>query len=246
MSMTRKPAQPVNRDLADGIVQLGRLAGSVAALRRITELAVATIQGCAGATATAWRAGEVYERAATHPDLSVLLDGQLAREDGPVLEALRTGKTIECPDTLGEQRWPAFAADALVLGVRCSITFVHRLDGVTITLTLIGARPRALQQAADPATALLAAVGGAALANAYRHESDRSRASELKEAIDSGAVIEQAKGLVMRSARCDGAQALVLLEDCARRKGASMAEIAQWVLADQKRAKSLRSPSARS
>jgi hypothetical protein len=66
------------------------------------------------------------------------------------------------PDTLDEDRWPAYAAAALARGVRCSLTLMYRSGPVTVTLSLFGARAGQLCPQDQPLTRLAAVFGGAA------------------------------------------------------------------------------------
>jgi hypothetical protein len=75
---------------------------------------------------------------------------------GAAPEALRS------PDTLDEDRWPAYTAAALARGVRCCGTLVHRSGPVMVTLTLFGARPGQPCPQDQPLGRLAAVFGGAA------------------------------------------------------------------------------------
>jgi hypothetical protein len=133
----------------------------VRSLHRLSELSVRQVAGCSGATAALWRDGEPVEMAATHPDLSALFDLCQEASTGPWAEALATGDTVYCADTLEDDRWPGYTREALQRGVRCSVTLVHIFGPMTVTLTLFGARPRALDPAKVGVAELLIAFGGA-------------------------------------------------------------------------------------
>ena len=51
-----------------------------------------------------WREGEPAAVAASHPSLPELIDVQVRRGRGPVLDALSTSEPAGCPDTLDEAR----------------------------------------------------------------------------------------------------------------------------------------------
>ncbi len=73
--------------------------------------------------------------------------------------AVTGGVPVWSPDTLDEDRWPAYAAAALARGVRCSLTLVHRSGPVTVTLSLFGTQP-GQPSPQDQLLARLAAVFG--------------------------------------------------------------------------------------
>jgi hypothetical protein len=222
---------------ARGAAELASLSGLSPAksLHRLVELAALTLPGCSGATSTAWRDGELLLTAASHPDLAALLDAQLERGDGPVLDAVRTGRATGWPDTLAAREWPDDAADALRAGIRCSQTLMHSLGQLAVTLTLYGARPGALSPAVDRAASLLAGVGTALLANAVHYNDARDEARSLQEAIGTQSVINQAKGILMHILACDEPDAEAQLRDMAARRNITMTEMARQFIAGQLR-----------
>jgi hypothetical protein len=233
-------------DLAQAVGELPRLAVSAphTCLRRLIEIAAQAVPGCVGATSELWHHGELAFSTATHPDLAALLDGQLARGSGPVLDAVRTGTPTGCIDTLTElgarasrQRWPEYAADALGIGVRCSATLVHRCGQLTVSLTLYGTKPRTLDPATVALASLLAAIGAISLANASRHESWRRMASQLEEIICARAVVDQAKGLLMNAHGWNARDALAQLRTLSQTRHVDVTEAAQWLIDEHSRLK---------
>ena len=233
-------------DLARAVRELAGLTVSAPhkCLRRLVEVVAHTVPGCAGATSTLWQHGELVFSTATHPDLAALLDRQLARGSGPVLDAVRTGAPADCGDTLAEleardgpPRWPEYAADAISVGIRCSATLVHKSGGLLMTLTLDGTKPRALGSAAASLASLLAAVGGISLDNAAQYENSRRLASQLEEDASARAVVEQAKGLLMNAQRCDADEALARLRQLSQGRHVEVAEAARWLIEEHARVK---------
>jgi len=203
----------------------------VRSLHRLSELAVRQVAGCSGATAALWRDGEPVELAATHPDLSALFD--LCREagTGPWPEALATSDTVYCADTLEDDRWPDYAREALQRGVRCSVTLVHIFGPMTVTLTLFGARPRALDPGKVGVAELLIAFGGATLGNASMYGETQRTAHHLRESAESRMVVDQAKGILMHALGCDAEEALKRLRQESQRRHVKVTEVATEVVA---------------
>jgi hypothetical protein len=233
-------------DLAQAVGELPRLAASAphTCLRRLAEIAARAVPGCVGATSELWHYGELAVSAATHPDLAALLDGQLARGSGPVLDAVRAGTPTGCIDTLtglgaraSRERWPEYAADALGIGVRCSATLVHGSGQLTVSLTLYGTRPRTLDPATVALASLLAAIGAISLANASRYESWRRMASQLEEMISARAVVDQAKGLLMNTHGWNAREALGQLRTLSQARHVDLTETAQWLIDEHSRLK---------
>lgn len=119
-------------------------------LGQLVRLAAIQVTGCSGASATLWQDGEPAFFAASHPDLAELATIERSSGGGPVTEARATGKPVCTPDTLDDDRWPAYSAAALARGVRSSITLVHQSGPVVVTLSLFGARPGRPGRAGPP------------------------------------------------------------------------------------------------
>jgi hypothetical protein len=140
-------SQPVR-----GASQPASAAGTPAdeALGQLVRLAASQVTGCSGASATLWQDGEPAVFAASHPDLAELAMIERSSGGGPVTEARATGKPVCTPDTLDDDRWPAYSAAALARGVRSSITLVHQDGPMMVTLSLFGARPGRPGRAGPP------------------------------------------------------------------------------------------------
>jgi hypothetical protein len=206
--------------------------GEARSLNKLAELAAWELPACAGAHAAVWRDGELIGSAATHPDLAELADRQLATGQGPLIAAADAGLTVSCPDTLDDSRWPEYAEAALRRGVRCSVHLVRELPGgAALVLSLFGVRPGALDAQSDPAADMLAAFGGAVLANATAYHQAQQTASQLKDAVATRSVVDQAKGILMHALGCDAAEALQRLRTESQRRHVKVTEVAAEVVA---------------
>jgi ANTAR domain len=205
--------------------------GEARSLNKLAELAAWQVPACAGAHAAVWRDGDVIGTAATHPDLAELAELQLRTGQGPLIAAADTGLTVSCPDTLDEGRWPDYAEAALRRGVRCSVHLVRGLPGGALVLSLFAVRPGALDAQSNPVADLLAAFGGAMLANATAYDQAQRTASQLKDAVVARSVVDQAKGVLMHALGCDAADALSRLRAESQRRHIKVTEVAAEVVA---------------
>ena len=202
----------------------------VRSLHRLSELSVRQVAGCSGATAALWRDGEPVELAATHPDLSALFDLCQEARTGPWTEALATGDTVYCADTLEDDRWPGYTSAALQRGVRCSVTLVHLFGPMTVTLTLFGARPRALDPAKVGVAELLIAFGGATLGNASMYGETQRTAHHLRESAESRMVVDQAKGILMHAMGCTAAEAFDRMRQISQTRHVKVTDVAATII----------------
>jgi hypothetical protein len=205
----------------------------VRSLHRLSELSVRQVPACSGATAVLWRDGEpaeVVEVAATHPDLAELFDVCQAAGTGPWAEALATGGTVYCADTLDDGRWPGYTSEALNRGVRCSVTLVHRFGPMNVTLTLFGARPRALDPAKVGVAELLIAFGGATMGNASIYGETQRTAHHLRESAESRMVVDQAKGILMHALSCTAAEAFDRMRQISQTRHVKVTDVAATII----------------
>lgn len=123
---------------------------------------------------------------------------QYAAGEGPCLEAARTGQAVRVSvDELGD-RWPRFARSARIAGVAsylsCPLVIDERLAG---SLNLYSEHGHGFRQLDEAVLRLYVTAASAAIANARRYAEARRLAGQLRQALDSRAVIDQAMGMLM-------------------------------------------------
>jgi ANTAR domain len=221
-----------NPDLARETAGLLTIAGKSPgrSLNELVGLAARQVAHCSGAIAGLWREGELLDAAASHPDISGLIDVQLRSLRGPVVEALITGEPAYCPDTLAETRWPEYAHTALCCGVRSAVTLVHQSGPGSVTLGIVSARPRTLDPARLPLAELLVAAGGAVLGNLSQYVEARRTALQLRDAARSRALVDQAKGILMHALGCTADEALTRMRRISQSRSMKVTEVAQRVI----------------
>jgi ANTAR domain len=232
-------------DLADRAAALLSLAVTTEerTLSQLTALAATDVPGCAASHVCVWRDGDVVSESASHPEASRLAGVQIRAERGPLLDALQDGGSVACPDTLAEERWPEFTAAALRIGIRSSVTLAYRdmpaaehrppdprartgrrPDGVT--LSLVGLRPHAM----DPRELQLAELLVAYVGAVSEFGDSRRVAVQLRDAANSRAIVDQAKGILMHALRCTADEALERMREVSQRSNLRATEVAQRVI----------------
>ncbi|GAA1634993.1 GAF and ANTAR domain-containing protein [Actinoplanes couchii] len=175
-------------------------------LHRVADLAVRTLPGAVQASITLSRDQGAHTGAA-----ALLLDRwQYDRDTGPSLEAARTGSTVEVPDAAADGRWDDWGAEAARAGMSGALA-VHLpiRDGVNGALTVYGS---GLSGAGMPELARsFARYAAVALANAHLYDTTAGLARQMQAAMESRAVIEQAKGIIMGERRCSPDEAFAIL-----------------------------------
>jgi hypothetical protein len=222
----------VSSDLAVGAASLLATAASSepSSLRRLAGLAVQQVNGCSAATVALWRDGEPAVVTSSHPELGGLIWVQLHAGGGPILDALASGDPVSCDDTLANERWPEYAAAALSLGVRSSITLPYRGARDSFTLSLFAARPGVMDPAQIPLAELLVAFGGAALAAVSDYDEAQRTAVQLRDAADSRSLVDQAKGILMHALGCSADEALDRMRQVSQRNNMRTTEVAATII----------------
>jgi len=225
------PMLPDRTTLADRTAALLSLAAATQerSLSQLTALAASQVPGCAAANVTVWHDGELVSQASSHPEPSRLVSVQVDSGRGPLIDAITTGSPADCADTLTETRWPEFAAAAARIGVRSTVT-LSRAGQVVIALSLHGLRPHAVQAGQLQLAELLVAYGGALVGVVSDYDEARRVAAQLRDAADSRAVVDQAKGILMHALGCSADDALDRMREVSQRSNLRATEVARRVI----------------
>ncbi len=216
------------RDAAD-LLSVGN-SGQMRSLNRLAELAVREVAGCCGATAILWRDRELVGLTSTHPDLAELAEFQLKAGHGPAIEALRDRQPVTIRDTLRDTRWPDHMGEALCRGVRSIAVLVHEFPPLTVILVVVSVRPNAIDGEQVPFAGTLAAFGGAVLANASAYGDAQREAVQLRNAVESRAVVDQAKGILMHALGCSAADALGRMRRVSQTQHVKVTDVAKQIV----------------
>ncbi len=154
---------------------------------------------------------------------------ELQAQEGPCLDAFRTGEPIG-PDSLqaGTGPWPRFAAAALDAGFVSALALPLRLRELTLgALNLLRATRDPMAEA-DVVVARGFADLAALSITQHRTSAEAQRLNEqLSAALTSRVVIEQAKGVISERAGVDLAEAFSRLRAYARNGNHRLTDVAQ-------------------
>ncbi len=202
-------------------------------LGEITRLADEHVPGAESTSITLVR-GDTAVTAAYHGDMSLAADEmQYERGYGPCLDASRAGVVLRVDDMTSEQRWPDYTARVVEVGVRSSLSTPLPYQGTSIgALNMYSTRHAAFaSDASAEAAHEVAEAVATAVANADAHAQLTEHARNMQRAMESRAVIEQAKGVLMAQRRVDAEAAFDLLRDASQRYNRKLRDIAAGVVA---------------
>lgn len=201
-------------------------------LQRVADLAARVIEDCdaAGVTLLADRG---YLTAAHTADRTLLVDqGQYERNEGPCLQAIAERRVLRFDVEEAAERWPEFVRDARANGVRSFLAAPLMVHGVAIgALNLYSAKPSGFSALDDVLIALFTGQASVAVANAKVYSDAVRLTDQLREAIASRAVIDQAKGVLMARHGFDADRAFNQLRDESQRRNVKLRSIAQEIVA---------------
>jgi GAF domain-containing protein len=160
---------------------------------------------------------------------------QVQSHEGPCLEAFRTGRpvvNIDLPTASG--RWPLFAPRAVSAGFQSVHAFPLRVRKEMIgALNVFGATVGAGFDDADmPIVQALADVAAIALLHQRALQRAQTLTDQLKRALESRIIIEQAKGVIIRAFDVGPDEAFRLIRSYSRRRNIRIADLTAAIVSD--------------
>lgn len=199
-----------------------------ATLAHVVDLACQTIAGGdMGGVTLLEREGPTTVGASNEEALRVDAVQYNARSGGPCLDAYRRQVVNRIDSTSTDRRWPEFAAAATAAGVlsTLSLPLVVHGDGIG-ALNLYCRRTDGFTSADEVTGAMYATHASVALANARMYWRTQALASQLKEALSTRGVIEQAKGILVAEQGCSDDEAFGLLVAASQRTHTKLHDVA--------------------
>ena len=164
--------------------------------------------------------------------LEQLEELQIRYDDGPCLQAYRTGEPVLVADL--EQaldHFPRFGPDALTAGMRAVHSFPVGVRGLTVgALNLYQTEPQAIPPDNIEAALMLAQMAAVYLMHAQDVDHLRRRLREADEGVDSRVSVEQAKGFVAARRNVSTDEAFHMLRRYARRQRLPVYQVARQVV----------------
>jgi GAF domain-containing protein len=158
---------------------------------------------------------------------------ELQAQEGPCLDAFRTGERVEHQDLEAESgRWPSFSAAALREGFQSVSALPLRFRDVTLGALNLFSVTQVRMSEADVTVAR--AFTGLATLSIVQHRAsiEAQRVNEqLSAALTSRVVIEQAEGVLAGRAGVDSAEAFSRLRAYARDNKLRLTDVAQATIA---------------
>lgn len=170
--------------------------------------------------------------AALNERATLLESIQEADQAGPCVEAWRTGEAFTIADLRQEpHRWDRYERAAREAGVVAIAGIPMRCDGLHIgALDLYSTTPREWSDDDLESARILANMASSYIIHASEADQQRRLNEQLREALDSRIVIEQAKGILAAERQISVDAAFAILRRHARSHSVSLRSVAEAVV----------------
>ena len=229
--------RPGASEMTAALERLGRLSlrelSMEDLLQNIAELSGSVMPGRPEASVTLL----VEDRArtvASSGKLATRLDErQYDQDDGPCLHAARSGELTEIVDARAETRWPDYARRAADEGCLSSLSLplvIDQDEQVTGALNVYAREPAVFDDASRIAGLSFASYAAVAAGNLHAFRSARDIADNLRVALESRAIIDQAKGILMERHKLTADQAFQLLAEASMASNVKVRQVAEQLV----------------
>lgn len=152
--------------------------------------------------------------------------------EGPSLEAIRTGEPVEVSEPASLVKWPAWRHRAVALRLHKAISLPLSAGGQSLgALNMYSTSRMPFTSVEREAAQRFAAQATGALMVAVRLAEFAELTAHLQNALDTRAVIDQAKGIVMAENRCTAEEALTILQRVSQNRNTMIRHLAAQIVA---------------
>jgi GAF domain-containing protein len=233
------PAQdvPAPGDAPSAFEQLGRITLADRPMESVLQLVCQLVTEVTPGDVAA----SVGVRAGGRPETPVFV-GQLAVEldewqyqqgDGPCLAAVTDHVLVVVDDTRMDLRWPGYLAEAARRGCLSSLSVPLPLplgDRLRGALNIYAREVAAFGAAERQRGCRFAGYAAVAVANMQAYQAAVRRAQHLQTALESRAVIDQAKGILMERYKLSADRAFQMMATLSMESNVKVREIAERVV----------------
>jgi transcriptional regulator with GAF, ATPase, and Fis domain len=172
--------------------------------------------------------GELEVVASTSESSRLVEAMQLSAQNGPCIESYLTGRVVNVPDiAMSPERWERFRASALEQGFHSAYAIPMRLRETTIgTVNLLRNEPGELGASDIVAAQAFADVATIGILHQRSNRENEVVAQQLRSALNSRIIIEQAKGVVAHTHGVLIDEAFDLIRGYARSNRLGLSEVA--------------------
>lgn len=202
-------------------------------LGQVCEQVVRAVPGLDDATVTLLNAEAPFTAASTNAQVTKLDQVQYSSAAGPCLDSARTSRLVRATIDEAECRWPAFGSASRSAGIGSVLSAPLAVDSRHIGAINGYARSgHGFHELDAPLLALYTRAVETALRSHSQYLRAYKLAGQLREALESRAVIDQAKGVLMAAHAITADQAFQLLVERSQHENVKLRELAERFIAE--------------
>ena len=200
-------------------------------LQGVVQYAKRRLPGTDEAAITLIRRGTAGTVASTGGMADVLDELQYEAGYGPCLDAGRSNEILHITDAATETRWPRYLPPAREHGLASSLSLPIPVENYLFgALNLYSRTPHAFGTEAVELGDAMATHICAALSRVETIFAYRNQIEQLRRAMTSRAVIEQAKGMIMAQRKCSALDAFTELRSVSMNQNIKLADLAASIV----------------
>jgi GAF domain-containing protein len=181
-------------------------------LARTVELAKSVIRVPVEASVTLINSEAATTPVFTSQVAADLDDTQYQLGSGPCLASAEAGQLVSTPNMAEDNRWPQFSSDAQANGIHSSLSIPLPVQRQVIgALNMYSPQAYSFGEDVIEIAAKFGTYAAVTVAHTTLYLSASDLAEQMLHAMQSRAVIEQAKGIIMGEHRCDADEAFNIL-----------------------------------
>jgi GAF domain-containing protein len=218
--------------LADFAHTLARRFDVSEVLYRLAENVVAILNVAGTGVSVVDDAGRLRPVTAINELTRQLEEVEEAAQQGPCVDSFHRSEVVKVPRLVERaDEWPEWSAEAKRHGIEAVLGIPLRVEGQAIgAMNIYSAEPREWRDAEVQVAQVLGDIAASYVANASDLEQSRRTTEQLREALESRIIVEQAKGMLASEYLITVDQAFALLRDHSRRHGAGLRGVADAVV----------------
>lgn len=225
-------AQPANA--SEVLERLGQLSlrelSMNSLLQTVADLAKSVMPGTPEASVSVVVKGHPSTMASTGQLATDLDERQYERGHGPCLHAARTGELTEVTDTRTDPRWRDYMSRAVERGNLSSLSIplaIDETEQVSGALNIYARLAKAFDEGSRAVAHRFGPYAAVAAGNMWAYQNARDMADNLQIALESRAVIDQAKGVLMERYKMSADQAFQVLSQASMHANRKVRDIAE-------------------
>ena len=199
-----------------------------AALQLIVDLAASAVQDADGVSISIKKNGKVLTAVSSNAKAVELDQLQYDAAAGPCLQAIQDASMQLTQSLLTDDRWPEFTNKALYAGAISILAVPIKSSGEVLgALNFFSSRENAFTDGDLSVAQAFTERSAAVLLNVKVYEELTELAAQLQEALQSRAVIDQAKGIIMATEHVSADAAFDRLRRLSQKSNVKVRELAR-------------------